>query len=40
MTMLGIDKRVVRLLTVTVDSCVGIEVVDISDPIESVSGDK
>ena len=39
-TILGIDKRVVRLLTVTVDSCVGIEVVDISDPIESVSGDK
>ena len=38
--MLGIDKRVVRLLTVAVDSCVGVEVVDISVPIDSVGGDK
>ena len=30
----------VRLLIVAIDSSVGIEVVDISVPIESVSGDR
>ena len=40
MTIQGIDERVVRLLTVAIDSSVGIEVVNISVPIESVGGDK
>ena len=30
----------VRLLIVAVDFCVGVEVVDISVPIESISGDR
>ena len=38
MTTQGIDERVVRLLTVAIDSSVGIEVIDIS--IESVGGDR
>ena len=40
MTTRDIDEKVVRLLTVAVDPCVGIEIVDISVPIKSDSGDK
>ena len=40
MTTRGIDERVVRLLTVAIDSSIGIEVVDISVPIESIGGDR